>query len=50
MTDTQIYLLASSGAFLGGALNTLAGNGSAITLTLLTELLGLPPNVAKWHK
>ena len=46
MTDTQIYLLASSGALLAGALNTLAGNGSAITLTLLTELLGLPPNVA----
>ena len=46
MTDTQIYLLASLGALFAGALNTLAGNGSAITLTILTEILGLPPNIA----
>ena len=31
---------------LAGGINTLAGNGSAITLTILTEVLGLPPNVA----
>lgn len=41
-----MYLLASLGALFAGAINTLAGNGSAITLTILTELLGLPPNIA----
>lgn len=46
MTDLQTYLIASLGAMLAGGINTLAGNGSAITLTILTELLGLPPNVA----
>ena len=46
MTDLQMYLLASFGALFAGAINTLAGNGSAITLTILTELLGLPPNMA----
>lgn len=46
MTDIQLYLLASLGALLAGGINTLAGNGSAITLTILTELLGLPPNMA----
>mgnify|MGYP001180885041 CR=1 FL=1 len=40
------YLLAIAGSALAGAINTLAGNGSAITLTILTELLGLPGNVA----
>lgn len=34
------------GAFLAGCINTLSGNGSAITLTVLMELLGLPPDVA----
>lgn len=46
MTDLQMYVLASLGALFAGAINTLAGNGSAITLTILTELLGLPPNIA----
>jgi len=46
MTEFQIYLIASIGAMIAGGINTLAGNGSAITLTILTELLGLPPNVA----
>ncbi len=46
MTEIQMYVLASLGALFAGAINTLAGNGSAITLTILTELLGLPPNVA----
>lgn len=41
-----IYLIAVLGAFLAGCINTLAGNGSAITLTILMELLGLPPDVA----
>lgn len=40
------YLIALTGAFIAGCINTLAGNGSAITLTILTEVLGLPPNVA----
>lgn len=41
-----IYLIAFAGALFAGCLNTLAGNGSAITLTILTELCGLPGNVA----
>lgn len=40
------YLIAVVGGILAGSINTLAGNGSAITLTILTEVLGLPPNVA----
>ncbi|MEL7376401.1 MAG: sulfite exporter TauE/SafE family protein [Bacteroidota bacterium] len=46
MPDLLIYLVAIIGAFLAGCINTLAGNGSAITLYLLMELLGLPPNHA----
>jgi len=46
MSELQLYILASLGALIAGAINTLAGNGSAITLTILTELLGLPPNIA----
>ena len=46
MTELQTYLLASIGALIAGGINTLAGNGSAITLTILTEVLGLPPNTA----
>lgn len=42
----MIYIIALLGAFVAGVINTLAGNGSAITLTILTELLGLPANVA----
>lgn len=40
------YLIALIGSFLAGVINTLAGNGSAITLTIMTEMLGLPGNVA----
>lgn len=39
-------LIAFGGAFLAGIINALAGNGSIITLTVLTELLGLPGNIA----
>ena len=46
MEEWQSYLIAIFGAMLAGGINTLAGNGSAITLTILTEVLGLPPNVA----
>lgn len=34
------------GSFLAGVINTFAGNGSVITLSLLTDLLGLPGNMA----
>jgi len=40
------YNIAIVGGLAAGVINTLAGNGSAITLTILTEVLGLPPNVA----
>ncbi|HLF65954.1 MAG TPA: sulfite exporter TauE/SafE family protein [Saprospiraceae bacterium] len=40
------YLIALGGAFIAGSINTLAGNGSVITLSILTELVGLPGNVA----
>ena len=40
------YIIAIVGGFAAGIVNTLAGNGSAITLTILTEVLGLPPNMA----
>ncbi len=40
------YAIAIVGGFFAGIVNTLAGNGSAITLTILTEVLGLPPNMA----
>ncbi len=40
------YIIAIIGGFLAGAINTLAGNGSTITLTILTEIMGLPGNLA----
>ena len=40
------FLIAFLGALLAGSINTLSGNGSAITLTILMELLGLPADVA----
>lgn len=40
------YLIAIGGGALAGMINTLAGSGSAITLTILTEVLGLPGNMA----
>ena len=44
--EIWIYPVAIIGGFAAGFINTLAGNGSAITLTILMELMGLPPNVA----
>jgi len=41
-----IYILAFIGAYVAGSINTLAGSGSVITLSILTELLGLPGNIA----
>ncbi|QFZ53906.1 sulfite exporter TauE/SafE family protein [Oceanihabitans sp. IOP_32] len=46
MTEYEIYGIAILGALIAGGINTLAGNGSVITLTILTEVLGLPPNIA----
>ena len=40
------YIIAVVGGLVAGVINTLAGNGSAITLTILTEVMGLPANVA----
>ncbi|WP_246050319.1 sulfite exporter TauE/SafE family protein [Neolewinella litorea] len=40
------YLIALVGSLLAGGINTLSGNGSAITLTILMEVLGLPADVA----
>ena len=40
------YSIALVGSFLAGGINTLSGNGSAITLTILMEVLGLPGTVA----
>ena len=40
------YVIAIIGSAIAGAINTLAGNGSAITLTILTEVIGLPANLA----
>ncbi|MFK7809842.1 MAG: sulfite exporter TauE/SafE family protein [Saprospiraceae bacterium] len=39
-------LITIVGGLFAGILNTLAGNGSAITLSILTEVLGLPANLA----
>jgi uncharacterized membrane protein YfcA len=44
--DTFELLIAIVGGFLAGVINTFAGNGSAITLTILTEVIGLPGNLA----
>ena len=40
------YVIAIIGGLFAGFINTLAGNGSAITLTIFTEVLGLPGNAA----
>lgn len=44
--DIWMVVLAILGSALAGWINTLAGNGSVITLSLLTEGFGLPGNVA----
>ena len=44
--EWYIYVIAFVGATIAGSVNTLAGNGSAITLSILTELIGLPGNMA----
>ncbi len=44
--DPYIIMLTVLGGFIAGMVNVLAGNGSTITLTILSELIGLPANVA----
>jgi uncharacterized protein len=44
--DLHHYFIAFGGALLAGAINTMAGNGSVITLGILTEIVGLPGNIA----
>ncbi len=44
--DAWSIVIAVVGGFLAGCINTLAGNGSAITLSILTEVVGLPGNIA----
>lgn len=40
------YAIIIVGSFFAGCINTLAGSGSAITLAILTEIMGLPGNLA----
>jgi len=40
------YSIIIIGSFVAGCINTLAGSGSAITLAILTEVMGLPGNLA----
>lgn len=40
------YAIAIVGGIVAGAMNTLAGYGSVITLTILMDVLGLPPTMA----
>ena len=44
--EWYLYIIALLGGLFAGSLNTLAGNGSAIILTILTEIIGLPGNLA----
>jgi uncharacterized membrane protein YfcA len=48
MEDLSTYqiIIAIAGGLLAGGINTMVGSGSAITLSILTEVLGLPANVA----
>ncbi|WP_235298680.1 sulfite exporter TauE/SafE family protein [Portibacter marinus] len=41
-----IYFIAIFGGLVAGIINTLSGFGSAITLTILSEMMGLPGNLA----
>lgn len=44
--DLGLFLIGLVGGAIAGGMNTLAGFGSIITLSILMELMGLPANVA----
>ncbi len=44
--DLYLYIISILGGFLAGVLNAIAGFGSVITLAIMIEMLGLPPNIA----
>jgi uncharacterized protein len=44
--DYLLYFVGFLGGVLAGSINTLAGNGSSITLYLLMDVFALPPTVA----
>lgn len=44
--DLTSWMIILAGGFIAGAMNTLAGYGSIITLSILMELMGLPGNIA----
>ena len=44
--DTYLYFLSVIGGFVAGIMNALAGFGSAVTLGIMIEFIGLPANVA----
>ena len=44
--DPLLTCILLVGGFVAGIINTFAGNGSVITLGMLTELVGLPANLA----
>lgn len=46
MDDLGLIALSLIGGFVAGGINTFAGNGSAITLGILTEVMGLPGTIA----
>ena len=46
MTEPTTWLFLFIAGALAGLINTLAGNGSAITLSMLTDFMGIPPLVA----
>lgn len=46
MDDLSVIALSLVGGFVAGGINTFAGNGSAITLGILTEVMGLSGTLA----
>ncbi len=44
--DSYLYIISILGGFLAGVLNAIAGFGSVITLAIMMEMMGLPPNIA----
>ena len=44
--ETYLYFLSIGGGFIAGVMNALAGFGSAVTLGIMIEFIGLPANIA----